>query len=356
MMKKGLPDRNFWSGKTVLVTGHTGFKGGWLSLWLNQMGASVHGVAFDPNTDPNLYTVADIKRSIGMDIRNDIREYEDVIDAFKKSSPDVVFHLAAQPLVRESYRDPLYTLEANIMGSAHVLEAIRGTPSVKVVVMVTTDKVYENKEWVYPYREVDPLGGVDPYSISKACAELVISSYRESFLRKNRVSVSSVRAGNVVGGGDWSMDRLVPDAMKSFMKGESLVVRNPDSVRPWQHVLDPLCGYLLLAEKQWGEPELYARAWNFSPEYESMTVGELAFELSKLWGGGTIWFRKDVDAPHESGLLSLDSSLARKHLGWRSRWNLHEALRRTVDWYKAFKDEKDMRMYSLEQIKEYCND
>jgi CDP-glucose 4,6-dehydratase len=356
MMKKGLPDRNFWSGKTVLVTGHTGFKGGWLSLWLSSMGASVHGLALNPNTDPNLYTVADIKRSIGMDIRNDIREYEDVIDAFKKSSPDVVFHLAAQPLVRESYRDPLYTLEANIMGSAHVLEAIRETSSVKVVVMVTTDKVYENKEWVYPYREVDPLGGVDPYSSSKACAELVISSYRESFLRKNGVSVSSVRAGNVVGGGDWSVDRLVPDAMKAFMKGESLVVRNPKSVRPWQHVLESLCGYLLLAEKQWVVPELYARAWNFAPEYESMTVGELAFELSKLWGGGTIWFKEEENAPHEAGLLTLDSSLARKHLGWRPRWNLMEALRSTVDWYKAFKEEQDMRMYSLEQIKEYCND
>jgi CDP-glucose 4,6-dehydratase len=354
-MKKGLPDRNFWSGKTVLVTGHTGFKGGWLSLWLSSMGASVHGVALDPNTDPNLYTVADLGTVFGLDLRRDIRN-EEVIQDIKRISPDVVFHLAAQPLVRESYRDPLYTLEANIMGSAHVLEAIRYTPSVKVVVMVTTDKVYENKEWVYPYREVDALGGVDPYSMSKACAELVISSYRESFLRKNGVSVSSVRAGNVVGGGDWSVDRLVPDAMKSFIKGESLVVRNPDSVRPWQHVLDPLCGYLLLAEKQWVVPELYARAWNFAPEYESMTVGELAFELSKLWGGGTIWFKKEENAPHESGLLTLNSSLARKELGWKPQWCLHEALRRTVDWYKAFKEEQDMKKYSLEQIKEYCND
>jgi len=354
-MKKGLPDRNFWSGKTVLVTGHTGFKGGWLSLWLSSMGASIHGLALAPNTEPNLYTVADLGTVFGLDMRRDIRN-EEVIKDIKRISPDVVFHLAAQPLVRESYRDPLYTLEANIMGSAHVLEAIRYTPSVKVVVMVTTDKVYENKEWVYPYREVDPLGGVDPYSSSKACAELVISSYRESFLKSGGVSVSSVRAGNVVGGGDWSMDRLVPDAMKSFLKSESLVVRNPDSVRPWQHVLDPLCGYLLLAEKQWVDPERYARAWNFAPEYESMTVGELAFELSKLWGGGTIWFKKEENAPHEAGLLMLDSSLARKGLGWKPRWSLHEALRRTVDWYKAFKEEQDMKKYSLEQIKEYCND
>ena len=358
MTRGKLPSSKFWKGKTVLITGHTGFKGGWLALWLSSMGAKVQGIALDPNTKPNLFSVAEIERHMDLDRRTDIRNEWMVCNEFEKANPEIVFHMAAQPLVRESYKDPSYTFETNILGTAHVLEAIRRTPSVKVGVMITTDKVYENHEWPYPYREIDALGANDPYSASKACAELVTDSYRKSFLEKQNKSISSARAGNVIGGGDWSKDRLVPDAMKAFASKRSFIMRNPNSTRPWQHVLDPLCGYLLLAQAQWNEPAKFARAWNFAPDNNTeATVGELADALSELWGDDAkVKVEKQKDAPHESGLLGLDSSMARMHLGWKPRWSLSEALKNTVIWYKEFGNAKDMHKYSLNQIKKYMGD
>ena len=353
--KKKLPTTEFWKGKTVLITGHTGFKGGWLSLWLGSMGAKVHGLALDPATQPNLFSVAEVKRFIDLDMRVDIRNEVDVCDAFAKANPEIVFHMAAQPLVRPSYKEPSYTFETNALGTAHVLEAIRNNPSIKVAVMITTDKVYENHEWPYPYREIDALGGSDPYSASKACAEIIIDSYRKSFLEKQNKSISSVRAGNVIGGGDWSEDRLIPDAMKAFASKKSLILRNPDSIRPWQHVLDPLCGYLLLAQAQWNEPKKFARAWNFAPDNcMEATVGEIANALSELWGDDAkVNVERNQDAPYESSLLGLDSSLAHMNLGWKSKWSLSQALKNTVDWYKALKNKKNMQQYSLNQIEKY---
>lgn len=353
--KKNLPASEFWKGKTVLITGHTGFKGGWLSLWLGSMGAKVHGLALDPVTQPNLFSVAEVKRFIDFDMRVDICNEGDVRDAFAKANPEIVFHMAAQPLVRQSYKVPSYTFETNALGTVHVLEAIRNTPSIKVAVMITTDKVYENHEWPYSYREIDALGGSDPYSASKACAEIIIDSYRKSFLEKQNKSISSVRAGNVIGGGDWAEDRLIPDAMKAFALKKSLILRNPDSIRPWQHVLDPLCGYLLLTQAQWNEPKKFARAWNFAPDNRmEATVGKIANALSELWGDDAkVNVERNQDAPHEITLLSLDSSLAHMNLGWQSMWPLLEALKNTVDWYKALKHKKNMQQYSLNQIKKY---
>jgi CDP-glucose 4,6-dehydratase len=319
------------------------------------MGAKVHGIALDPNTKPNLFTAAEIKKIIESDMRFDIRDEKNIGCAFKKIKPQVVFHLAAQPLVRPSYECPIYTFETNSLGTVNVLDAIRNTDSVKVAVMITTDKVYENHEWPHPYREVDPLGGSDPYSASKACAEIITDSYRKSFLEKQKKSVSSVRAGNVIGGGDWSKDRLIPDAIKAFASKKSLILRNPDSTRPWQYILDPLCGYLLLAEAQWKEPKRFARAWNFAP-YDGIdaTVGEIANVISDLWGeGAKVKVERDKDAPHESNLLNLDSSLARMQLGWRQRCPLLESLKNTVSWYKAFNNKEDMKKFSLNQIEWY---
>jgi CDP-glucose 4,6-dehydratase len=288
-------------------------------------------------------------------MRIDIRDETNVCDAFDKAKPEIVFHMAAQPLVRESYREPSYTFETNALGTAHVLEAIRKTPSIKVAVMITTDKVYENHEWPYPYREIDTLGGSDPYSASKACAEIIIDSYRKSFLEKQNKSVSSVRAGNVIGGGDWSEDRLIPDAIKAFTSKTNLILRNPNSVRPWQHVLDPLCGYLLLAQAQWNDPKKFSKAWNFAPDnHIESTVGEIANGLSDLWGNDAkVKVEKDQDAPYETSLLSLDSSLAHMFLDWKSNWTLSQALRNTVEWYKAFKNKENMHQYTLNQIKKY---
>ena len=356
--KKKLPEPEFWDDKTVLITGHTGFKGGWLSLWLGSMGAKVHGLALDPVTQPNLFSVANVKRYIDLDMRVDIRNEGDVCDAFAKTNPDIVFHMAAQPLVRESYKEPSYTFATNTLGTTHILEALRRTASVKVAVMITTDKVYENHEWPYPYREVDVLGGSDPYSASKACAEIIIDSYRKSFLEKQNKSISSVRAGNVIGGGDWSEDRLIPDAMKAFASQKSLLLRNPNSIRPWQHVLDPLCGYLLLAQSQWNEPKKFARAWNFAPDNcMEATVGEIADALSDLWGDDAkVKAEKNQDAPYETSLLGLDSSLAHMHLGWQSIWSLSQALENTVDWYKTMKNKQSMQQYSLKQIEKFISD
>lgn len=326
----------FWRGKKVLVTGHTGFKGSWLTLLLHGMGARVVGYSLSPSTQPNLYTLVGVDELCEKSYIADIRDADSLKKAFLETKPDIVLHLAAQPLVRQSYSDPVETYTTNVIGTVHVLEAIRETPSVRVCVVVTTDKCYENREQDYAYCESDPLGGHDPYSSSKACAEIVVAAYRRSFF-EGGVSVSTARAGNVIGGGDWSEDRLIPDAVKAFAAGESFSVRNPKAIRPWQHVLDPLVGYLQLAEKQWNSPEEYSRAFNFGPDPKHrVEVREVADILTQSWGEGAHWEAMDSreDAPHEAAQLALDISQTCERVGWKPRFSYQEAIARTALWYK----------------------
>lgn len=357
--KRVMPDQKFWAGKRVLVTGHTGFKGSWLALWLHAMGAEVHGIALDPLSDPNHFTLAGIKNCLAGDHRIDIRDLDALTAAVTAIQPAIVFHLAAQPIVRLSYKNAPYTFAVNTMGTVNILEAVRLTDSVRTATIITTDKVYEDQYWPHPYRETDMLGGYDPYSASKGCAEIVISSYRRSFLEGQGKSIASARAGNVIGGGDWSEDRLIPDAVRAFSDGKALELRKPDAVRPWQHVLDVLTGYLMLAEAQWNKPEEFARAWNFAPDTSSEeTVGFVASHLARLWGGNAeAVFKPNPHDPKETALLRLDSSLARTHLGWESNWSIMEVLENTVRWYKTAVDgNRAMRDISLSQIADYCGD
>jgi CDP-glucose 4,6-dehydratase len=347
-----LPSPSVWAGRRVLLTGHTGFKGGWLAVWLDRLGASVTGLSLAAEPD-SLGEALGIEQRLPS-IRADIRDAERLRQAVVEAKPDVVFHLAAQPLVRRSYADPLETLQTNVLGTAHVLEAVRATPSVRAVVVVTTDKCYENREWVWPYRENDPLGGHDPYSSSKAGAELVTASWRQSFLAAQGVAVASARAGNVVGGGDWSADRLVPDCLRAFGEGRSVRIRNPAATRPWQHVLDPLCGYLVLAERLLVDAEA-ARAWNFGPGPDEVRpVADVVRLVAEAWGGGADWSADPGDHPHEAGLLALDSSLARLRLGWRPRLPLAAALRQTVAWYKRRRAGADPYGLVLAEIEAYA--
>ncbi len=351
-----------FAGSRVLITGHTGFKGGWLVLWLRRLGAAVHGYALDPPTRPALFEVGRIGSVLASDTRADLADLAQLKSAFAGAQPEVVFHLAAQPLVRESYRDPLGTLASNVMGTAHVLEAARNFDSVRAIVLVTTDKVYENREWAYPYREVDPLGGGDPYSASKAAAEIVAASYRASFFEGvagHPARVATARAGNVIGGGDWATDRLVPDCLSAFAKGRPVRLRSPHAVRPWQHVLEPLAGYLRLAERLLGaEGAEYARAWNFGPDAGGdATVGAVAETAARLWGeGASVECAPAAANPHEAGVLRLDSTRARNALGWRPRWSLEQAIERTVAWQRALAGGDDMRSVSLDQIRDYEGD
>lgn len=348
-----------WRGRSVLVTGHTGFKGGWLALWLHRLGATVHGYALEPPTEPSLFEVAQIGALLASDTRADLGDLAQLNSTFEMTRPEVVFHLAAQPLVRESYRDPLGTLASNVMGTAHVLEATRATDSVKALLLITTDKVYENREWVYPYREVDPLGGSDLYSASKAASEMVAASYRASFFggrSGHSARVATVRAGNVIGGGDWAADRLVPDCLRAFSTGVPVHLRFPQAVRPWQHVLEPLSGYLQLAGRLLvPESEDLARAWNFGPEAAGdATVGDVARTMALLWDhGAQVEHASSTESPHEAGQLRLDSTRARTELGWSPRWSLQEALERTVMWYRKWKQNADMRAVSVDDIHAY---
>lgn len=351
---------DFWRGRRVLVTGHTGFKGGWLALWLERMGARVSGISLPPPAEPNLFTLAQIGAGVNSHFA-DIRDFNLLAPLLVQSKPEIIFHLAAQPLVRASYREPLETLATNVMGTAHVLEAARQCERLRVVQVITTDKVYENREWPWPYRENDPLGGHDPYSASKAAAELVVASYRQSFLAARGVSVASVRAGNVIGGGDWAGDRLLPDCVRAFQAGQPVILRRPGAVRPWQHVLEPLHGYLLLAEQQWREAEggggsRYSTAFNFGPDASGeATVGEVARLAAAAWGAGEVVEQPDPAAPHEAGLLTLDASLARARLGWRPRWPVAQAVQESVSWYRAVQAGADPRQLCLEQIETYLN-
>lgn len=344
----------FWKGKKVLLTGHTGFKGGWMSLWLQSMGAELHGFALEPPTKPSLFMEAGVGSGMVSSIA-DIREFNQVLKTISDFRPEIVIHMAAQPLVRYSYKYPVETYATNVMGTVHVLEALRQVGSARVVVNVTTDKCYENKEWVWGYREDESMGGYDPYSSSKGCAELVTSAYRRSFFMGKGLALASARAGNVIGGGDWAEDRLVPDILRAFERSEPVIIRNPASTRPWQHVLEPLSGYLALAEALWSDPEAYAEGWNFGPRDEdAKPVGWIVERLASDWGEGATWKLDGAENPHEAGYLKLDISKARHRLGWTPRWSLDTALCKIVDWHQAYLSGKNMRDISLAQIAEYC--
>lgn len=353
----GLPDPNFWRGRRVFLTGHTGFKGGWLTLWLRALGAEVCGFSLPPSTDPDLFGAARIREAC-YSILGDIRDLPALERGFRDFGPDIVLHLAAQPLVRRSYQDPLETYSTNVMGAAHVLDIVRRIPGVQAALIVTTDKCYENLEQIAPYRETDRLGGRDPYSNSKACAELVTQSYWWSyFSTAGSPAVASARAGNVVGGGDWSPDRLVPDLMQAFAAGRPAILRNPDAVRPWQHVLEPCCGYLLAVEHILRTRAAGPSAWNFGPDPEgNVAVGEFAAGLAAAWGEDAHYeVRRDPAAVHEATLLTLDHNKARTDLGWRPRWSLATTLTKTADWYRAHKGGGDMQAVCEQQLSDYVS-
>ncbi|WP_114859437.1 CDP-glucose 4,6-dehydratase [Azospirillum brasilense] len=344
----------FWNGKRVLVTGHTGFKGSWLSLWLLNMGAKVTGLALEPPTDPSLFALAGLERRMDSRI-GDIRDPAAVDAAVRAAEPEILIHMAAQPLVRLSYDEPVETFATNVMGTVHVLEAARRCPSLRACVVVTTDKCYENREWPWPYRETEPMGGYDPYSASKGCAELVTSAWRRSFFGKpEAAAIASARAGNVIGGGDWALDRLVPDCMRALMAGRAIPVRNPHAIRPWQHVLEPLGGYLLLAERLWGNPADHADAWNFGPsDDDARPVSWIVSHVVGRWGDGAAWELIGGDHPHEATYLRVDSSKARMQLGWEPRLGLADCLDWTVDWFRRYHAGENVERVTLDQIERY---
>lgn len=344
---------DFWAGKRVLLTGHTGFKGSWLSLWLQSMGATVCGVALAPPSSPALFDVA----CVGDDMQHhisDIRDYAALQSLVTAFNPEIVFHMAAQALVRLSYQQPLDTYATNVMGTVHVLEACRHAGSVRAIVNVTTDKCYENREWVWGYRETDPMGGHDPYSSSKGCVELVSNAYRKSFLEGAGIGMATARAGNVIGGGDWATDRLVPDVLRALEKSEPVQIRNPGAIRPWQHVLEPLSGYLLLAESLYKNGQTDAEGWNFGPGDDGARPAQWVVErLCAIWGNDGAWTQQLGDHPHEAGFLKLDMSKARQRLQWAPRWPLETALARIIEWQRAWLVGQDMRAVCLQQITEY---
>lgn len=345
----------FWKDKRVLITGHTGFKGSWLSFWLNSLGAKVCGYSLLPETNPNLFENLKLENLIESNI-GDIRDLPKFSETLKSFQPEIVFHLAAQPLVRRSYREPIETYTTNVIGTINILEAIRQVDSVKSAVIITTDKVYENEERSFGYSENDRLGGFDPYSNSKACAELAVSSYRNSFFADGKCLIATTRAGNVIGGGDWSEDRLLPDVFRSLIFGENLLIRNPNSVRPWQHTLEPLNGYMLLAENLFVGNKDFATAWNFGPEDEdAKPVGFILDEIKQIWDEKVDWQIAAGEHPHETNLLKLDSTKAKNELGWKPKLSLPEALKLTSDWYKSFKNKEDLIEITQKQIEFYIN-
>lgn len=350
----------FWAGKRVFLTGHTGFKGSWLSLWLQSMGANVTGFALLPPTTPSLFEVAHVADGM-QSIMGDVRDLVSLQKAMDDAKPEVVIHMAAQALVRHSYDNPVETYSTNVMGTVHLLQAVRGTPSVKAVVNVTSDKCYENREWVWGYRENEPMGGFDPYSNSKGCAELVTSAYRNSYFhpekyKEHGVAIGSGRAGNVIGGGDWAEDRLIPDVMRAIAQGRPVSIRSPNAIRPWQHVLEPLRGYLMLAERLCTGGAGYAEGWNFGPnEIDVKSVAWIVNTLSGQWGSGTTWSLDGVEHPHEATCLKLDISKVRTKLGWSPMLNLTQGLQMIVDWYREYKNKSDMREVTIKQIAAYSD-
>lgn len=346
---------DFWSGKRVLVTGHTGFKGAWLCIWLKELGALVSGFSLQPTTSPALYDLAKVGENISSHF-GDIRSESAIRQVIRAEEPEIVIHMAAQPLVQASYADPVKTYATNIMGTVHVLEATREVGSVKVVINITSDKCYENREWVWAYRESDAMGGYDPYSSSKGCAELVTSAYRRSFLTDAGIALASARSGNVIGGGDWSAGRIVPDLLRAAETGESLNIRNPKAIRPWQHVLEPLAGYLILAQKLLEDESSYADAWNFGPSEDSaIPVQELARRLFNLLESETGWHSSFQTSPHESQLLRLDISKARHGLGWEPLWSIDDTLEKVAEWHRGWRSKVDIESLCIGQIDAYQN-
>lgn len=355
---QGLNQKDFWNGRRVFVTGHTGFKGSWLCLWLQRLGAIVTGYALEPPTVPSLFELAQVEEamtSIIADVRDQVRLTAELAAA----APEVVIHMAAQPLVRDSYKIPVETYSINVMGTVHLLEAVRCCPSVRVVVNVTTDKVYENNEWLWGYRENEPYGGYDPYSNSKACSELVTAAYRSSYFNpgnyhQHGVAIATARAGNVIGGGDWATDRLIPDIITSLLANEPVQIRNPNAIRPWQHVLEPLSGYLILAQKLCEYGSEFAEGWNFGPaDDDAKPVEWIVKRMCEQWENGARYEIDDGDHPHEAHYLKLDCSKARMQLGWKPRWNLEKTLQSIVEWVSVYSSTGDLRRCCLEQIESY---
>lgn len=346
-------DLQFWKSKRVFLTGHTGFKGSWLSIWLKSMGVELHGLALNPPTKPSLFEEANVSDGMRSTI-GDIRDFDTVFNAMKACNPDIIIHMAAQPLVRYSYVAPIETYETNVMGTVHLLEAARQIGSAKAIVNVTTDKCYENKEWIWGYREDEPMGGYDPYSNSKGCSELVTSAYRQSFFQQSSIALASARAGNVIGGGDWASDRLVPDILRAFEKKIPVTIRNPHSTRPWQHVLEPLSAYISLAEKLYSYGHNFAQGWNFGPyEEDARPVQWIVEHMVGAWGNEASWELDTGINPHEASYLKLDISKARSKLGWQPKWHLGTALEKIIDWHQNWLKHSDMHNMCLLQIEEY---
>ena len=347
-------DRTFWQGKRVFLTGHTGFKGSWLSVWLASLGTEVKGYALNPPTSPSLFDEAEVGKVIDSQI-GDIRDQDALYESMLKFNPDILIHMAAQPLVRYSYDAPIETYEVNVIGTVKVLEVARSCPNLKAIVNITTDKCYENDERSQGYKEDDPMGGYDPYSSSKGCAELVTSAYRRSFFQDLGIGLASVRAGNVIGGGDWADDRLIPDILKSFERNKTVMIRNPKAVRPWQHVLEPLSGYLILAQNLYINPGNFSEGWNFGPnEKDVKSVDWILDKISAKWPYSS-WKSDQSFSPHEAGFLKLDISKAKSRLSWKPVWGLSYTLEKIIDWHQSWLSEEDMQMVCLKEIKEYMN-
>ncbi len=345
-------DPDFWRNKRVIVTGYSGFKGSWLTLWLKHLGAIVKGISLLPETMPNIFELAQVSNEIENDFC-DIRDLPKLKKSIQEFNPEIVFHLAAQALVLTSYKQPVLTYMTNIMGTVHMLESLRNLPSVKVAVMITTDKVYRNNEWIFPYREVDSLGGLDPYSSSKAAAEIIIASYRDSFLSAQGVAVASARAGNVIGGGDWSENRLIPDAVVAWQNQKTLMVRHPNAVRPWQHVLEPLAGYIVLARKLW-EDRKFSEAWNFGPDpAQNASVQDVVELARQAFGSGKVVYCPCDDDPYEAGQLKLETTKSRCQLKFDPQWDLAKTVEQTITWYKLVAKGYNARKLCLEQIEQY---
>ena len=353
---KGNVTRDFWKGKKVFITGHTGFKGSWLSIWLLEMGAIVKGYALDPNTNPNLFTLLNLSQNMESEI-GDISDLDKLTKSMVEFNPDILFHMAAQPLVRLSYKEPVKTYETNVMGTVKVLESCKKCNNLKAIVSVTTDKCYENKEWPWAYRESEPMGGHDPYSSSKGCAELVTAAYRNSYFSSdNAPNLASARAGNVIGGGDWSSDRLIPDILRAFEKNESVIIRNPMATRPWQNVLEPLSGYLVLTEHLFEYGNTYGEGWNFGPNNDDCKpVSWILDKMVDKWGNGASWVLDKNNNPHEANYLKLDCSKAAMKLNWKPKWDLEYTLDRIVYWHQNLLANKNIQELCLSEITNYLS-